>query len=800
MAGVWTVTKKRRSCHKEKCMDTEPIDDWYYPVEESAEWDGLSLPMLVGVLTEAVLLSPANCAELLRIPIGGEIDGWRVAEALPGLDAVVVLEREFDQQGVIVFRAKAGIEAEVRKAVGRLDKMEGPTRPFPAERGSQLMAAKADVLAEEILADGEDPSYARVASLLPPLHSDWSLDTPPDTYTFIGTPEAPRKYAVAPDGTIGFRYVSHNREPLLEEVLFEPRELVPAMGERVASKRGLLGGYLPAIDYGFYDPKSGFGWELWAFMAPGEPASPLARIRRSDNRTTFYRIDPFEELEDGKVFYSALLRLQQHWGAFFARGMQLEVDEPRVTDATRAAIVRGMTSFAGLHPKYGLGAYWRESAEGFPPPTISLNTCLLDWGFPGEAQDRIGYYFDHFVKPDGTLDFYGTAVSEYGQLLGLAAKCVRQTGDLAWFKVHRPAIERMIGHLLKLREDSKQSQPRDAVSYGLLYGSPEADTRKMTQYYFSGTVWAWRGLLEIGSLYVEQGGRGDESELVERGKHLLAECTELREDIFRAVDRSIVSDGDRSFLPPIAGHDEPFDAMWQDTLSTYTNYRYWLETISAGCLSAEQERMMLDYRLSQGGELLSMTRFEKELLDDWPFWHQARNLLTHDRIDRYLLAYYAHQAHHQTRGTFTAFELVYINGTDSRRIYDDYCVPSQMTVPLMTRWMLALEEQDRDVVWLFKAVPRAWLRRRLSFSNALTRWGPVGVRLEPSEDLTEFTAKIRLGSGEKPKLMLRVRHPAKMRIAQCDADGAQCDGINADRELVCLAPTADAIDVRLTFG
>lgn len=781
-------------------MDTETIDDWYYPDGESAEREGLSLPLVVEVEAEGVLLAPAGGAELVRVPVGGELDGWCVAEAFPGFDPVAVIERGLDRWGVIVFLGKRGIVAEVRKAVGRLDRMDGPTRPFPADRGSELMAAKEDVLAEQVLASGRDPSYAQVASLLPPLHSDWSLDTPADTYTFIGTAEAPRKYAVAPDGTIGFRYVSHNRKPLLEQVLFEPRKMVPAMGDRVAAKRGLLGGYLPAINYGFHDPETDFGWELCAFMAPGEPASPFARIRRTDGRTTFYQLDPFKELEDGKAFFSALLRLHQHWEGFFARGMQLELGERRVLDATRAGIVRAMTSFAGLHPKYGLGAYWRESAEGFPPPTISLNTCLLDWGFAKEAQARIGYYFDHFVKPDGMLDYYGTAVSEYGQLLDLAVKCVRQTGDLAWFDAHRRTIERIVGHLLKLREDRKQSQPRDAVTYGLLYGSPEADTHKMTDYYFSGSVWAWRGLLEAGKLYVELGRRGDDVGLVEDGERLFAECTALREDILRAVDRSIVLQGDRPFLSPIAGYDKPFDAMWQDTLSTYTNYRYWLETISAGCLLPEHERMMLDYRLTQGGELLSMTRFEKELLDDWPYWHQARNLLTHDRIERYLLGYYAHQAHHQTRGTLTAFELVYIDGTDSRRIYDDYCVPSQMTVPLMTRWMLVFEEQDRDTLWLCKAVPRAWLRRGLSFSRALTRWGPIDFRLEPSQDLSEYRARIRLSAGVKPKLMLRVRHPTGMRVTECEATGAQCEAIDPDRELVCLVPAVEAIDVQLTFS
>jgi len=784
---------------REETTSTTAVDDRYYPAEEPAERAALKVPSVLDIRERGVVFASADEGQPVHVSVGGEFDGWRVAETLAEPEPIAVIERECDRWGLIVFLGKGKVVAEVRKAVGRLRKICGPQVHFPESYAKRLMESKVDILAEQVLASQEDPSYATVARLLPPLHDDWSFDTPKDTYTFIGTPEASRKYAVGPDGSIGFRYVSHRRKPLLQEMHFDLRKELPKMTGPVAAKRGLLGGCLPAVNFGFFDAEKQFGCELCALVAPGESASAFARVRCTDGQVTFYQINPQRTLEDGKPFFAALLKLHLSWKAFFERGMQLKIGDRRVMDATRAAIVRAMSSYANLHPKYGLGAYWRTSAEGFPPPTISFNTCLLDWAFCKEAQERIGYYLDHFVKPDGTLDFYGTAVSEYGQLLDLAVKCVRQSGDVEWFDAHQESLDRIVEHLFRLRATGKESESRDAVTYGLLYGSPESDTRKATDYYFSGNVWTWRGLLEIGKLYIELGRQRNAPELTERGKRLLAECEVLREDILRAVDRSIVREGERPFLPPIAGHRTPFKTMWESTLSTYTNYRYWLETISAACLSPEHERMMLDYRRTQGGELLSMTRFQQNLLDDWPYWHHARNLLTHDRVDRYLLGYFSHMAHHQTRGTFTSFELVYIDGTDSRRIYDDYCVPSQMTVPLMTRWMLAFEERDRDTLWLCRAVPRPWLIEGLSFRDALTRWGPVGLRLEPADGLRSYTARITLAEGAKPEILLRVRHPERMRIVQCDVDGGHCEQIDANRELVRLRPTGQTVDVRLAF-
>jgi len=771
------------------------VDDWYYPAEEPGQRAALAMPVLVAIDAERATLAAATGAKPEAVPVGGQWEGWRVAATLAEPEPIAVLEREFDRWGLFVYLGQQGVVAEVRKAVGRLDAIERPCARFPADYFEQLLAAKEDVLARKVLASGDDPSYEAVAAYLAPLQ----------TYTFLGSPESAKKHVVQPDGAIGLLPNRWGPRKPLETTLFDPADVLPDdfLAHPRHVKLGSLGGYLPAVNQGYWDAEKRIGWELCALADVGESCPTLVRVRRTDAGPQFYRLDPLQRVDDGRAFFAALLRLKQSWDAFFDGGMRLDVADRRVRDAARSAIARALSGYVGLHPKYGMGGYWGadDRHDGFPPTTLSLCTCLLDWGFAEAAGERLGYYLDRFVQPDGTLTYYGPAVAEYAELLDRAAQYVRRTGDAAWLDAHRPALDAIAGHLLRLRQGSLQSQAPDAPGYGLLFGGAEADTRKDTAYYFSGSAWGRRGLHELGSLYVDQGQRRPDAALVEQGRKLLEEAEALRKDLFRAVERSVIRSGDQAFLPPIAGHKEPFDTMTQDRLASYTNYRYWLETLSARCLAPEHERMMLDFRRANGGELLAMTRFSGHL-DDWPFWHQAVALLSHDRISHYLLGYYAHLAHHQTPGTFTAYEQVPIRGYGFRREQADYCVPSQLTVPIMTRWMLVFEERDADVLWLGRAVPRRWLASALTVDGALTRWGRVALRIEPSDDLRRMTARVTLDGdvAPRPTVMLRVRHPERLPIAACDVTGGACEAVDAAREVVRLRLDGATAAVHLSFG
>jgi hypothetical protein len=223
--------------------------------------------------------------------------------------------------------------------------------------------------------------------------------------------------------------------------------------------------------------------------------------------------------------------------------------------------------------------------------------------------------------------------------------------------------------------------------------------------------------------------------------------------------------------------------MTTDTLASYTNYRYWPELLSAGVLDAELAETVFEYRRRQGGELCATTRFA-DRLDDWPLAHQARALLAADRVDQYLLALYGHLVLQQTPGTYCAYEQVAIRGGDTRSYAADYCVPAQLTVPLLVRWMLVWEEPDEERLWLCRAIPRRWLApgETVRVRHVPTRWGPVSFEVHAE------TARVHVNVTPPPALrgaiLVRLRRPdGAAPVAMAPSD-------------VRFSPHLDALELR----
>src|SRR5262249_15524681 len=82
----------------------------------------------------------------------------------------------------------------------------------------------------------------------------------------------------------------------------------------------------------------------------------------------------------------------------------------------------------------------------------------------------------------------------------------------------------------------------------------------------------------------------------------------------------------------------------------------------------------------------------------------AQMLLRLDRVEEYLLFLYSHRYHDHTPGSWVAGEVSGITGGTAI-----FCVPAQQTIPLLVRWMLALEDSDEERLYLAKGLPRTWL-------------------------------------------------------------------------------------------
>ena len=753
-------------------------DDPYYPPEEVEQRTAIVVPRLVSAGDGSIVVAD-NKGRSVKADLGQSCFGWQAVAVIPTGDGpTAVLERHFPRWGLLAYVNSTGTVATIRKAIGGLDRIVEAPAIYPPDYEQTIVDSRRDLLGEKVLQRDDDASFEACVALLPDVMG----------YTFLGTEGSAETIAVAVDGRLGHVPVRHGRKPI-DNVIFDPQEYVPAC-QPTDAKRGLAGRYLPVVDYGFFDADLETGWEQVAFARGNEADNSLhafvyLRIVLGNDRTERLHFRTGDETRpiSAAEFFSELLQLKRHWDSAFDGAMEVTLPEPRIADACRASLVRAAITFNGPEPRYGLGNYAAERHATFPPTTLSMVNACVEWGLLDRARQHLDYYLDHAVRPDGTFDYYGPAVSEYGQLLDAIARYVRRTGRTEWLAARLPKIENMIQRLRALRQQSEAKFAEGDLRHGLIMGSPEADTREDVDYYFSGDVWTLRGWTEIARLLAD----GDNEAQRQRGQQLLAECQAYANDVEAGIQRSIQPETQPLFVPPTAGFDKPFDRMTQDRFASYTNYRYWIEMLSSGFLRPQWHDAIIDYRTTHGGDLLGTTRFSGHL-DDWPFAGYAYGLLLRDRVRPYLLGFYGDLAVHRMRGTFTAYEQVAIRGLAGRDYMADYCVPAQLVTPLLTKWMLVFEEPDADVLWLCRAVPRRWLApgEHIAVRRATTRWGLVSFTITPEED-GSIRVTIDLPSDRFPaELRLRLRMPEKRSIHRVLLDGHLQHSVDVSGECVLI--------------
>ena len=85
-------------------------------------------------------------------------------------------------------------------------------------------------------------------------------------------------------------------------------------------------------------------------------------------------------------------------------------------------------TFQGNHSKYGIKSYGQNRHDGFPPVIISAVDALTLWGINERAKQIFRYYVLNFIKEDGTINYYGPSISEYGQLLNISFLLLKRVG------------------------------------------------------------------------------------------------------------------------------------------------------------------------------------------------------------------------------------------------------------------------------------------------------------------------------------------------------------------------------------
>jgi hypothetical protein len=327
-------------------------------------------------------------------------------------------------------------------------------------------------------------------------------------------------------------------------------------------------------------------------------------------------------------------------------------------------------TFRGDHPKYGVGTYRKEEHDGFPPTIIAAVDALSAWGLDARATGLFRYWMLHFVRLDGTINYYGPSISEYGQLLHTAALLLERAGPDGWWADAFPGLDRIAELLLRLRSDALRTD-------GLIAGVPEADTRAQVRKYFHNNAWVVKGLRRWAGLCLRQKATPSTSIEVVR-----CAAASLERDTLRAIEQTWPKDPADWWLPP---HLEPAPRPARLTgapdLASYTNYRYWPELLSSGLLPAQLARRVVQARLNGGGQFCGMTRFAGHL-DDWPLTEYLNGLWAMGRKNDFLLSLFGHVAYHQAEGHLTAYEQVSFPPGVNKA---DYCLPCQLVAARAAR-------------------------------------------------------------------------------------------------------------------
>ena len=123
-----------------------------------------------------------------------------------------------------------------------------------------------------------------------------------------------------------------------------------------------------------------------------------------------------------------------------------------------------------------------------------------------------------------------------------------------------------------------------------------------------------------------------------------------------------------------------------------------------------------------GGNILGMTHF-RSWIDNWPVVNYARYLLETDKIEKYLLLLYAHTLHHGHPDLMCYYEQIKLFG----KVSAHDCVPSLLTTPMMTVWMLAYETVADKKLRLLSGLPKAWYKLPFSAKGIITSSGTVDI-------------------------------------------------------------------------
>lgn len=712
-------------------------------------------------------VSAISIAGHTRLGAFGFDDGdWSVHEDLRDHDGAITLQ---GPHGGCVL----GKRTEACDAAGQ--------PPYLGMTLAQVALADADLLADRLLRHGE-PDELAVRDAAPPVAS--KLD--PENYygrlpwtTFVGTRQCADTAAVY---TSGSTRTYHSDQVFAD--LHDPK--------RVARRReGLLGGWLPAVHkvvpiepgrwydvlvFADVDATDRFVVQTWHRTALVEHG----RFSKVVYGHSYPSYPPRRAAPDAAAFYRALLRFHDYWQRELADASQALLPAAGWSDMARYAFARELVVRpGGTYPKYGAvdRDYYGNEYDGFQDTFTSSLYANMEWGRFAQAAAVLDGYFTDFVQPDGMINMRGAETGQFGLTLSLLARYLHYTGDRALLIKHRDKIEATAQILLELHDESLRLPP-EHPGHGLIHGWNESDAclfpdpKLWWKPYYANSALASRGLSDIAAVWPQIASSGGSG----AAGHWQQRADTLRQQTVRSLRAYVRHDLKPPYVGPLPGvkltfreslaQEKPSEQQWP--------HRAYAELLQADVLPDDLAHLVIDCMRGHGatsiGVVANIGPPDDKSRDILGFisYGYAQQLLRLNRIDEYLLFLYAHRHHAHTPGSWTAGEVADISGGMPL-----FCMPAQLTIPLLLRWMLVFEDSAGQSLYLGRAVPRAWLASNepVGIGAAPTRWGRTGFQLQAAKDGT-IRGSVSLPDRDAPEAVwLSLRLPVGKRLIEATLDG-----------------------------
>ncbi|ESQ88833.1 twin-arginine translocation signal domain-containing protein [Asticcacaulis benevestitus] len=717
----------------------------------------------------APVVSAAKDATITGHAKLAEFDGWTVYEDQMRRDGAITFVKG-DQALVVSKRPEACFDDIEPKWLGLALK--------------DICLADADLLADKLLKGGGDPDPEEVRRAAPPAGWNFKADelgTRMAWTNFVGTRQQGDTMPVFPNGrTRGYR----------------PEHAFPDLkGDDGVKKRweGLLGGWMPAI-HKIIEVSPTRYYDLLIFADVKAPDALLVqtwhRTIQYDNgkpvKTSFgYSYAPFPPRRvepEAADFYKGLFDFSAYWQNEVRDQSALTIPDKALGDMVTHAFAKELiTRPQGVYPKYGVvdRDYFGPEYDGFQDILTSSLYANLEWGRFDQAKRVLDNYFNDFTAPDGMINMRGPEVPQFGLTLSLLARYLNYTGDLATVRAHASKIASTAATLTELHDLSLQKPAADA-GFGLLDGWSESDAclhpdpSVWWKPYWNNSAFAVRGWRDIARVWPLIAP--DQAALA---KDWNARADTLQVQLVKTMRANVRQDLSPTYLAVLPGtkltHREAYAEAKAKKQSSEHGWahRVYAEMLHADVLPDDLAQTVINGVRGHGGTCIGVVAniapANETHRDQLGFisYGYAQQLLRSDRIEEYLLFLHSHRYHSHTPGTWVAGEVTGIDGD-----LPLYCIPAQLTIPKLVRWLLVFEASDSETLHLGKAIPRDWIAsgEPIAIQGAPTRWGRVDLSLQGGKK--SLNGEIIFHGQSRPQeVRLRLRLPIGERLSRLTLNG-----------------------------